>query len=475
MKLFLILILSFSFGCVGQAENSKLKNVLLICVDDLRPELKSFGMDYIISPNIDSLAGKGRAFFRHYVNAPSCGPSRFTLLTGRYGNEGNNALFIRAKALKKNPKSHPLSMPGWFKKNGFTTVSIGKVSHHPGGMGGKDWNDKSDLEMPGDWTRHLLPAGKWKHPRGFMHGLADGEIREVRNEMKVLQAVEGPDDNYPDGLTTNETLKELDTLTKSDKPFFLATGIIRPHLPFGAPKKYLDMYNGVKIPEIEANKKPEGKTSWHKSGEFMHYDTWSKDPRNDNEFAMNVRRHYAACVTYADAQIGRILDKLKKAGADKNTIVVIWGDHGWHLGEHKIWGKHCLYERSLRSPLIVYYPGMKQPGKKTDALVETADIFPTLCELTGIPVPDFKHGVSLLPQLEDPEVQGHDAFSYYRMGSSIRNERYRMILHKKGGHVELYDHQSKEKETKNVASSNPEVVKMLKLILQKKMKVRGRR
>ena len=463
------------FGCSSQSEAQKIKNVLLICIDDLRPELKSFGQDYIISPHIDSLAAKGRPFFRHYVNAPSCGPSRFTLLTGRYGHAGNDALFKRAKELGSNEKSHPLSMPGWFKKHGYTTVSVGKVSHHPGGLGGKDWDDPKTVEMPGAWDRHLLPSGKWEHPRGFMHGLANGEIRVVRNEMAVLQAVEGKDDIYPDGNTTNVTLEELKKLTAAKKPFFLATGIIRPHLPFGAPKKYLDMYKGVKIPAIEDNEMPKGKTTWHKSGEFMAYNTFGKDPRKNDQFAEKARLYYAACVTYADEQVGIILKKLKETGADKNTVVIVWGDHGWHLGEQKIWGKHCLFERALHSPLVIYYPGIEKAGVKTDALVETADIFPTLCEITGIPVPDFKQGQSLTAILKDPLQKGHPAFAYYRNADSIRTDRYRLIVHKKGGHVELYDHQSKEKEMKNTAKDNPKLVAELKKLLAKRMAIRGKK
>lgn len=472
-NIFLSVLLCLS--CPVFSNDSKAKNVLLICIDDLRPELKSFGQDYIISPHIDSLASKGRPFFRHYVNAPSCGPSRFTLLTGRYGASGNEALFLRAKELAKNEKAHPLSMPGWFKKHGYTTVSVGKVSHHPGGLGGKDWDDPAAEEMPGAWDRHLLPSGKWQHPRGYMHGLANGEIRVVRNEMKVLQAVEGPDDIYPDGNTTRVTLEELDKLSSSGKPFFLATGILRPHLPFGAPKKYLDMYKNVKIPPIDDNKMPAGKTTWHKSGEFMAYNTFGKDPRKDEKFAEEARRHYAACVTYADEQVGIILKKLEDTGAHKNTIVIVWGDHGWHLGEQKIWGKHCLFERALRSPLVIYYPGIEKPGVKTDALVESADIFPTLCELSGIPVPDFKQGQSLSLILKDPSAPGHPAFAYYKNADSIRTDRYRLILHHKDGHVELYDHQSKEKEMKNAAEENPEVVAELKKLLAERQAVRGKK
>uniref|UniRef100_UPI0035613EBC sulfatase-like hydrolase/transferase n=1 Tax=Stieleria sp. TaxID=2795976 RepID=UPI0035613EBC len=158
-------------------------NVLLICVDDLRPELNCFGKSYIQSPNIDALAASGRAFHRHYVQSPTCGASRYTLLTGLYGSSSNGALFDRAKRMQKDSDAVPPSMPAWFRKHGYRTVSVGKVSHHPGGRGGSDWDDEAMPEMPNSWDRHLLPAGPWQHPRGWMHGLAHGEIRKNAKEM----------------------------------------------------------------------------------------------------------------------------------------------------------------------------------------------------------------------------------------------------------------------------------------------------
>ena len=191
----------------------------------------------------------------------------------------------------------------------------------------------------------------------------------------------------------------------------------------------------------------------------MKYNRWKRNPNGDAEFAVEVRKHYAACVSYADAQVGRLLSKLDEVGASKNTIVVLWGDHGWHLGEHAIWGKHALFEESLRSPLIICYSGIPQPSKATRSIVETLDIFPTLCDLAGLPQPDFVHGVSLRPLLEDPTAPGHPAISYAG-GRTIRTDRHRLILHR-GGYVELYDHSTAAKETKNVAESNPEVVQRL--------------
>ena len=471
MKKIVLLILIISLGHFSCREEQKdLKpNVLLICVDDLRPELKSFGADYIQSPNIDGLAKNGVSFTRHFVNAPSCGPSRYTLLTGQYGPAGNNALFQRSEKINNGESVDP-SMPEWFKQNGYTTVSVGKVSHHPGGRGGDDWDDESIIEMPNAWDKHLMPVEEWQHPRGMMHGLANGEIRVKSGDMDVYQATEGDDSIYPDGIIITEALTQLRELSADDqKPFFLAVGLIRPHLPFGAPKSYLDKYEGVELPEIQHPEKPEGKTTWHKSGEFKQYNRWGKDPYEDSEFKDAVRRHYAACVSYADAQVGKILSQLKDSEADKNTIVVLWGDHGWHLGEHSIWGKHSLFEESLHSPLIVHYPDMKNKGAKTNAIVETLDIFPTLCELAGIQQASFTEGVSLKNILDNPTAKGHPAVAYTRNATTIRNDKHRFILHKDGS-VELYDHKSNEKETANIAESNPKVILALKQTLNEKLK-----
>ena len=455
-------------GC-NQPSHQNPLNVLLICVDDLRPELKSFGASYISSPHIDELARSGVSFQRHYVNAPSCGPSRYTLLTGKYGPAGNNALFLRAEKIKQANEAVDPSMPEWFKTHGYTTVSVGKVSHHPGGRGGNDWNDSTVIEMPRAWDQHLMPVAEWEHPRGAMHGLAHGEIRVKSGDMYVFQSAEGDDASYPDAAIANEALKQLRALSADNqKPFFLAVGIIKPHLPFGAPKAYYDQYEGVALPPIVHPEKPEGQTTWHASGEFNQYNLWGKNPNEDAAFAEEVRRHYAACVSYADAQVGKIMDELKRTGADKNTIVVLWGDHGWHLGEHAIWGKHSLFEESLRSPLIVHYPGMKNTNTSTQAIVETLDIFPTLCELTGIDTPPFAQGVSLQPLLENPESEGHDAVGYFNSASTLRTKTHRLTQHN-DGFVELYDHTQDEGETKNIAHDHPALVQDLVKVLESKL------
>lgn len=471
ISLILALVGCLSGGWTVRGNPDK-PNVLLICVDDLRPELNCFGRSYIHSPNIDRLAASGRIFRSHYVQAPTCGASRNTLLTGRYGSPGNDALFRRAAALKKQPDSYPPSMPEWFRQHGYTTVSVGKVSHHPGGWGGEDWNDRTNLEIPGAWTRQLLPSGPWQHPRGWMHGLANGEIRVKAGDMDLFQSEEGLDAIYPDGISVDEALRQMDALSAdSQHPFFLAVGILRPHLPFGAPAKYMSHYNEAELPVTPHPSKPEGRTTWHGSGEFMKYNRWGRNPNDDAAFALEVRKHYAACVSYADAQVGKLLRKLDETGNRENTVIVLWGDHGWHLGEHAIWGKHALFEESLRSPLIISHPEMSQPGRSTDSIVETLDLFPTLCDLTGVSIPDFAHGMSLVPMLEDPKHEGHPAISYAGNAQTIRTDTHRMILHK-DAYVELYDHRQPDGETRNVAEEHLGLVAELTLKLKQRLELK---
>ena len=397
----------------------------------------------------------GPRFHRHYVQAQhvellvtrSSQVPTARLTTGHY--------FRRADAMKGK------SFPAWFSNHGYTTVSVGKVSHHPGGRGGPDWDDDTKPEMPGAWNRHLLPAGPWQHPRGVMHGLANGEIPQERQGHGCLSSLRRTGHGLIlNGLITNEALQQMNALAKGNKPFFLAVGIIRPHLPFGAPAKYMKHYREAKLPATLHPKNPKGKTTWHGSGEFMKYNRWKRNPNTDAEFAIEVRKHYAACVTYADAMVGRLLVRLDELKLRENTIIVLWGDHGWHLGEHAIWGKHALFEESLRSPLIISYSGLANPGKATRAMVETLDIFPTICELAGLKAPGCLNGQSLVPILKNPAAKGHSAFAYKSGAQTIRTDTRRLIAHK-SGQLELYDHTSPAGETENLAEAQPEMVEAL--------------
>jgi iduronate 2-sulfatase len=445
-------------------------NVLFLSVDDLRPELGSFGAKHIASPAMDAIAASGRAFHRHYVQAPTCGASRYALLTGRYarsqGRRSNHAIFDYAS---RHAQESP-SLPELFRKNGYRTVSIGKISHHPGGLGGKRWNDPAQPELPEAWDHHEMPGKPWADPVSAMHGYANGVARKP-GVTPGLEHVAGDDKTYTDGWIAEAALRELDDLAKRGEPFFLAVGLMKPHLPFACPKSYRARYDKVEFPPISHPEKPAGLSTWHASGEFMQYNHAGRDPREDPAYADELRRSYAACVTYADTQIGKIMARLDALGLRDNTIVVLWGDHGYHLGEHGIWGKHSLFEESLHAPLIIRTPGMSAVGTPSQAVVETVDIYPTLGELCGVPLPETLDGHSLAPQLENPEAKGRAAISYSSGKETIRNDRHRLIRH--GGKVpryELYDHQDQAGETRNIAKENPAIVKQLAAEIDRRLR-----
>ena len=436
MKFLSLLALPLIFlSPVSPAEetSSKQSNILLICVDDLRPELACYGRTHMHTPHMDSLAKQGRLFSRHYVHSPTCGVSRFSLLTGKYPRKPSD---------RNNPVIHnyakknilPPTLPQVFKNNGYTTVAIGKISHYPGGLVGEDWNDPEQEEMPGAWSKSLMPSGEWKTPRVAMHGVANG-IARVRGKTPAVEIKEGPDTIYPDGLITQSAVTQLSALKKEEKPWFLAVGLIKPHLPFTAPQKYWDLYEGKKLPAVKNPEKPARDLTWSKSGEFFSgYSHAVKKPRKDSNYAALVRRHYYASVSYADAQIGKILSALKQSNQMENTIIVLWGDHGWNLGERSIWGKHNLYEESLHAPLIICLPNMKQPGIPASAITETCDIFPTLCELSGLTPPDGLDGTSLTPQLKKPEAPTDGlAISFWRKSQSLRTNQYRLTRQQSDG------------------------------------------
>ncbi|MBT8043839.1 MAG: sulfatase [Verrucomicrobiae bacterium] len=390
-------------------------NVLLICIDDLNTQLACYGHSHVQSPNIDKLASQGRQFSRHYVQAPTCGASRFSLLIGKYPPPNGNNGLIGKHYLKKNPTP---SLPLWFKSKGYQTVAIGKISHHPGGLMGKDWNDPQKPEMPGAWTRSLMPCGDWKTPRGAMHGYAGGKARTRAYSPRFETTTNQP--AYPDDLILAGAKKQIDTLTKSNKSWLLAVGFIKPHLPFTAPKRLLDLYKNTAFPPIPSPDKPVGPSLWHGSSEFMRNYADKNDPRKDADYALDVRKHYAASTSYVDDSVGKLLGHLKKSGVADNTIIIIWGDHGFSLGEKKIWGKHHLYHTALHSPLIIKLPNQKSAGTATKAIAETIDIYPTLCELAGIPLPTGLDGMSLAKIVSDPAATSDGtAISYWAGNKSV--------------------------------------------------------
>lgn len=459
----------------------KKPNILFIAVDDLRPELNCYGKTDIKSPNIDKLASEGCVFQSHFVTVPTCGASRSSLLTGlrprKIGDLSNEAA---ANNISGKPETDvPETFIHLLKKNNYYTVGIGKISHYPDGHVYPYLASPKDapLELPHSWNEMLLDNGKWGTGHNAFFGYADGTNRNtLKGQVKPYEAADVADEGYPDGLTAQLAVKKLKELKQQDKPFFLAVGFFKPHLPFNAPKKYWDMYDEGKIPLSPSSNIPENvnKASLQQSGEFNSYllgeEKASLDHSVSDQYARKLRHGYFACVSYTDAQIGKVLQELEKQGLADNTIVVLWGDHGWHLGDQRVWGKHTCFETALRSALIIKHPKMKK-GIKVDDIVSTIDIYPTLMEFCGIVAPKDISGHSLSSRLnkKKPINAKNVAYSYFNKGITVRTQRYRLTQYFRDAQptIELYDHITDPYETKNIASANPLVVNNLMPLLEK--------
>jgi len=461
---------NLSFAASANDGSGTRPNVLLICVDDLRPQLKCFGCEEMITPHLDKFATTARRFTHHYVQVPLCGPSRHALLASARPTAPmhySNATQRMWRA--KGPDVH-VPMPRFFMQNGYRTVCIGKVSHHPGNR-----VQDGTVDLPDSWHLAYAPVGPWKTPWGAFFGYDGGRIRAYglgKNDRKMpaFEAADVPDTGYADGLNAEEAIRQLNAL--KDERFFLAVGFYKPHLPHNAPKTYWDLYDRRRVKLAEYRRPPKNvdpRISLHNSGELTTHYAWPSGPGKVTEAEARRTRHaYFACVSYIDAQIGKVLDEVERLGLAKSTIVVLWGDHGWHLGDHGIWGKMTTYDYGVRSPLVIRTPGMKRPGLAADGVVESVDVYPTLADLCGLDAPGNLDGVSLRPILEDPRHPGKDgAISYWKGGRtrSLRTSRYRVIEHRNKRHeviqVELYDEQEDPLETENVAKEHPQVTQKL--------------
>jgi arylsulfatase A-like enzyme len=474
-KIALFMACFFRIPSILFAEDPSPKpNVLFIAVDDLRPELGAYGHEQIQSPNMDRLADEGLIFDRAYCQQAICMSSRASLLSGyrpdRYGIYQNGPLFSHVP--------DALTLNQHFLNNGYETVGLGKIYHHG-----------SDLES--GWTRvPARPKGDWTG-RGYLdeasvRSVKEGEKKPRQDKRKGMgPAFEGPDvpDNaYADGKIAELALEELNRL--KDTPFFLAVGFYKPHLPFNAPKKYWDLYDEAAIqladnPFLPAGAPPEALTDW---GELRGYHGMPKEGPMPDDLARQLIHGYYACVSYTDAQVGKLLDELDRLGLADNTIVVLWGDHGWKLGEHGMWAKHTNFERDTRVPLIIRAPGMQARGKRTAALTELVDLYPTLSELCGLPLPPHLEGMSFVSLLNDPDQPWKQAaFSQYPrdhdtlMGYSMRTNRYRYTEWRRTedgsvNSLELYDHQVDPQENVNIATEaeNQEIIAALARLLQSK-------
>jgi iduronate 2-sulfatase len=427
-------------------------NILFIAVDDLRPELGCYGETHIQSPNIDRLAAQGTRFDRSYCNIPVCGASRASLMTGLRPAR-NRFLTYYTRADKD--ASGITTLPGHFKNNGYHVISNGKIFH--------DHDDAAD-----SFDEIWHPASNSQSWRDY--ALMENIMADTADRSRGLpyERAQLHDTIYKDGRTAKKVIADLKKLKSSEKPFFLAAGFLKPHLPFNAPEKYWKLYDGkVHLPDNNYPPENAPAESMHSFGELRAYrDIPAEGPVSD-EMALTLIQGYYACVSYTDAQIGMILDELVNLELEKSTIVILWGDHGWNLREHGLWCKHCNYETSLHTPMILKVPGTEQVAA-TDQIVEYVDIYPTLCELAGLELPAHLQGDSFKELLFDTDAKSDGvAVSQWRKGvTTIRDTYfYTEWIDDKDAPITrmLYDHVVDPDENVNVSEdpANEEIIESL--------------
>lgn len=466
MKLARISSLGFVTLCLPAvcAHAQQRMNVLFIIADDMRPELGCYGVTEVITPHIDKLASGATLFQNAYCNIPVSGASRASLLTGMYPRYPSRFTAFDASADKDCPQA--ITLPQCFRNSGYYALSNGKVFHniidnanswseypwrlHPDGYG-KDWAEYNKWEI---WQNDA--SARYIHPK--------------TKRGPFCESADVADTAYDDGQVAQKMIADLRRLKKKKEPFFLACGFWKPHLPFNAPKKYWDLYqrDEVKLAANQYRPKnlPRQVTT---SNEIKGYAKLTN--LKEEGFQREAKHGYYACVSFIDAQIGLILDELERLNLADNTIVVLLGDHGWHLGEHGFWGKHNLMSHATRAPLLVKVPGCK--GGSAKGVVEFVDIYPTLCELCGVDAPEKQlQGESFAPLLRHPERKGKEyAFIQWGKGMNIVSENYSAALWMQGDSVigrMLFDRRTDVAENTNVVEE--ESVKQLIKVLEGKMK-----
>lgn len=478
MKALPVLLLLLFLGIKKDSPVSKQPNILFIAVDDLRPELGCYGNNKIKTPNIDKLAADGHLFNNHFVSVPTCGASRQALLTGFHPRTEQHLsnlaseIFISGKPETDQPETFVHHL----KRNGYHTVGVGKISHNPEGKvyDYEDSNEGRQRELPHSWSELIFDSGKWGTAHNAFFGYADGTNRNtLKKEVKPYEMADVTDEGYVDGLTANLAVEKIGELSKKQQPFMLAVGFFKPHLPFNAPKKYWDLYDRKDISTAPFQAIPENAStmSLHGSGEFNQYKLGEEKATLERPvseaYAQKLRHAYYACVSYTDAQIGKLIAQLKEEGIYENTIIVLWGDHGWHLGDHNVWGKHTVFDRALRSPLIIKTTDSK--SSRINEIVSSVNIYPTLIELANLKMPHETDGKSLTTLMKG-KTKGweNQAFSYYHNRISVRTSRYRITEYfgKQGNEIDLYDLRSDPLETVNIANNNKKVVDKLKPLLR---------
>jgi arylsulfatase A-like enzyme len=349
-------------------------------------------------------------------------------------------------------------------------MGIGKISHYSDGyLYGYNEPQGTRPELADTWDEWMLGTGQWDSGWKAFFGYADGTDRNsLKGQVKPYECADVPDNAYPDGVMADRVIERL--RQKTTQPFLMAVGFFRPHLPFNSPKKYWDLYNEDSLPLTPVPGLPEGagRASLHPSNEFNSYrlgdESASLDWPLSDAYARTIRHAYFASISYVDAQIGRVLDELERQGLDKNTIVIVWGDHGWHLGDMRVWGKHTIFDWALRSALIMRVPG-QTPGLDCREVVSTVDLYPTLAELAGLEMPHAGDGRSLMPLIRNADTGSWNgqALSFFNRGVSLRTDRYRLTRYSREQEplIELYDHRTDPYESRNVARQHPHIVDSL--------------
>ena len=486
-----IVFLFVIIGCKTQSDKPQKKhNILFISIDDLRPTLGVYGDPIVFSPNIDQLAAEGITFKEAFCQSAVCAPSRASLMTG-VRPDSTRVWHLGDKFREINPDA--VTMPQHFSKHGYHTVNLGKIFHNymPDSI---SW-DEPDLRparyLKDEWlkrdgeTFYISPAvnASQKIKRDSLLKLRPVRYADGWNTGPAWEAADVHDTMYYDGAQNKLVEKTLTRLAKSEQPFFMGLGYFRPHLPFTVPKKYWDLYDKNTIPlsdnpDIPKNAPVQTMNSMY---ELRHYDGFSHISHPTGTYKMSedtvrtLRQGYYASVSYVDALIGDLVSHLKELNIYENTIIIVWGDHGYKLGDHNSWGKMTNYNIDLKVPIIIRYPNQPNRGTQTKGITELVDLFPTLCDIADIEAPDYMQGTSLVPLIHDPKRAWKTAaFSQFHrrpkvsadgqryMGYSINTDQYHYIEwyswdHKKGlkgalKDIELYDRINDPFEMTNIAN-----------------------
>ncbi len=428
-----------------QAEAQKPNNVLLILVDDYRTAMGAMGDPHAITPNIDALASQGMLFHRAYANVPVCGASRASLMTSVYPHKARFVDFL-ANAEREVPGA--ATLPSIFKAAGYHTVSNGKVFHDPRDSDEESWSEPAwEPDVPG-------PAYFAKESENYVKS-----SERFGDRGPWYEGAEQPDEVYYDGQVKAKTVADLERLAARDEPFFLAAGFRRPHLPFNAPQKYFDLYDGTDFQPSAQRDPPAGAPEVLRGSGEIHLYHFKEEAYNSDEFHRQSLLGYYAAVSFIDQQVGEIVAKLDALGLREDTIIVLTSDHGFHLGEFNFWGKHNTLTNALHIPLIIDAPG-SQAGIASNALVSLVDMFPTMLDLAGLKADAALQsqmvGKSFAPVLSSPNSQHKDyIYTRFKQADTIVSDDMIYTQYRSSDGEEasmLFDLRNDPGETTNLAA-----------------------